>query len=137
MQHVHHQLNFLAILVSAVFIWFLGALWYSPLLFAKPWAAIVGRPMGDKPNGVVRGMVSSFIGDLLLSLVLAHFVIWSRADNFGHGAFIGILSWIGFVVSPLYPQSIYEGRPFLYFGINAGYWLIGLAVAGGLLAVWQ
>ena len=72
----------------------------------------------------------------LLSLVLAHFVIWSRADNFGHGAFIGILSWIGFVVSPLYPQSIYEGRPFLYFGINAGYWLIGLAVAGGLLAVW-
>jgi hypothetical protein len=137
MQHVHHQFNFLAILVSAVFIWLLGALWYSSVLFAKPWSAIIGRPMGDKPKGLVKGMVSSLIGDLLLSLVLDHFVIWSHADNFGHGAFIGLLSWVGFVVSPLYPQSVYEGRPFQYFAINAGYWLISLVVVGGLLAVWR
>ena len=137
MQHIHHELNFLAILVSAGIIWILGALWYSPLLFAKPWVAIVGRQMGEKPKGVVKGMVSSFIGDLLLSLVLAHFVVWAHAHGFGHGAFIGLLCWIGFVVSPLYPQSIYEGRPFRYFAINSGYWLIALGVVGGLLAVWR
>lgn len=137
MQHIHHQLNFLAILVCAGIIWIVGAFWYSPLLFAKPWVAIVGRKMGEKPKGVVKGMVSSFIGDLLLSLVLAHFVLWAHAHNFGHGAFIGFLSWIGFVVSPLYPQSIYEGRPFRYFAINSGYWLIALVVVGGLLAVWN
>jgi hypothetical protein len=135
MQHLHF--HHLAILVSAIILWLLGALWYSPLLFAKPWAAIVGRPMGQKPKGVVHGMIASFIGDLLLAFILAHFVYWSRAANFAHGAFIGCITWIGFVVGPLYPQRIYEGRPFRYFAINAGYWLIGLVIIGGLLAAWR
>ncbi|HTA81008.1 MAG TPA: DUF1761 domain-containing protein, partial [Terracidiphilus sp.] len=80
MQHIHHELNHLAILVSAVILWLLGALWYSPLLFAKPWVEIVGRKMGEKPKGVVKGMIGSFIGDLLLALALDHFIIWSGAN---------------------------------------------------------
>jgi hypothetical protein len=135
MHHLHF--NHWAILVSAVFLWMLGALWYSPALFAKPWVEIVGRKMGEKPKGVVKGMVGSLIGDLLLSLALAHFILWSGAEGFGGGAFIGLICWVGFVLGPLYPQSIYEGRPFKYFAINGGYWLIGLTVAGGLLSVWR
>lgn len=35
---MHHLLfNPWAILVAAVIQWVLGAIWYSPLLFAKPW----------------------------------------------------------------------------------------------------
>jgi len=131
--HFHH----LAIIVSAIVLWLLGALWYSPLLFAKPWVAIIGRQMGEKPKGVVHGMVASFIGDLLLAFILAHFVYWSGGTGFGWGAFIGLIAWIGFVVGPLYPQRIYEGRPFAYFAINAGYWLVGLVIVGGLLAAWR
>jgi hypothetical protein len=135
---MHHlEFNHWALLVSALILWFLGALWYSPLLFAKPWVEIVDRKQGEQPKGVVRAMVGSFIGDLLLALVLAHFVYWSGSQTFGWGAFIGFLAWVGFVLSPLYPQSIYEGRPFKYFAINGGYWLIGLVVVGGLLAVWR
>jgi hypothetical protein len=137
MHHLHNVLNFWAVLVSAVVLWLLGAFWYSPILFAKPWAAIVGRKMGEKPKGVVRGMVSSFIGDLLVGLVLAHFVVWSGSQTAGSGAFIGFASWLGFIAAPAYPQSIYEGRPFKYFAINGGYWLIGLVAVGVLLAVWR
>lgn len=137
MQHVHHFLNPWALLVSALFLWFLGALWYSPLLFAKPWIAIVGRKQGEKPKGVVVGMISSFIGDLILALVLAHLIGWSGARTFGWGAFVGFLSCLGFYLSPLYPQSIYEGRPFRYFAINGGYWLLGMPLVGGLLAIWH
>jgi hypothetical protein len=136
MHHVHHLLNHGALLVSAVFLWLLGALWYSPVLFAKPWIAIVGRKEGEKPKGLVKGMISSFVGDLILSLVLAHFVVWSGATTFAWGAFVGFLSWFGFYISPLYPQSIYEGRPFLYVVINGGYWLVGLIIVGGVLAIW-
>ena len=137
MEHVHHMLNFGAILVSALVLWFLGALWFSPLLFAKPWSAIVGRPMGDKPKGVVHGMISSFIGGLVQALVLAHIVVWAGATNFGHGAFLGFLTWFGFIAAVLYPQRIYESRPFAYFAIVAGYWLIGLVAIGGILAIWR
>lgn len=134
---MHLHLHFLPILVCAVFLWVLGAFWYSPLLFAKPWIAIVGRQKGEKPEGVGHGMIASFIGDLLLAFVLAHFVYWSHGVGFGWGAFIGFLTWVGFVVAPLYPQRIYEGRPFAYFAINSGYWLVGLAIAGGVLAAWR
>ena len=137
MHHVHHMLNFWAILVSAVLLWLLGALWFSPLLFAKPWIAIVGRKMGEKPKGVVHGMVSSFLGGLVQALVLAHIVVWANATNFGHGAFLGFLTWFGFIAAVLYPQRIYEGRPFTYFAIVAGYWLIGLLAIGGILAIWR
>jgi hypothetical protein len=131
------MLNFWAILVSAVVLWILGALWFSPALFAKPWVAVVGRQMGEKPKGVVHGMLSSFIGDLLLALVLDHIVVWAHVDNFGHGAFIGFITWLGFIAAVLYPQRIYEGRPFKYFAIVAGYWFIGLIAIGGILAIWR
>jgi hypothetical protein len=137
MEHIQHMINFWAILVSAVILWLLGALWFSPALFAKPWVAAVGRKMGEQPKGVVHGMLSSFIGDLLTSLVLAHFVIWSHVSGFGHGAFIGFLSWLGFIAAVLYPQRIYEGRSFTYFLIVAGYWFIGLIAIGGILAIWR
>jgi hypothetical protein len=137
MLHIHHMLNFWAILVTAVALWILGALWFSPPLFAKPWAAIVGRPMGDKPKGVVHGMISSFIGDLFVALILTHFVVWAHAASFFHGAFVGFLCWLGFIAAVLYPQRIYEGRPFAYFLITAGYWFFGLILAGGILAVWR
>jgi hypothetical protein len=137
MEHVHHMLNWWAILVSAVVLWILGAFWFSPALFAKPWAAIVGRPMGEKPKGVVHGMISSFIGGFLAALVLDHLVIWGHADGFLHGALLGFIAWLGFIAGVQYPQRIYEGRPFRYFAIVAGYWLIGLVLVGGILAIWR
>jgi len=137
MHHIQHGLNHWAILVSALFLWFLGAAWYSSLLFAKPWIAIVGRKEGEKPKGVVKGMIGSLIGDILLALALNHFVVWSGASTFGWGMLIGFIAWLGFFVAVNYPQHIYEGRPFAYFAINNGYWLIGLLVVGGVLAVWR
>ena len=137
MNHLHHELHFLPILVCALIVWLLGALWYSPVLFAKPWVAIVGRQMGEKPKGLAKGMIGSLIGDLLLAFVMLHFILWSGADSFGWGALIGFICWVGFVVGPLYPQSVYEGRPFTYFAINSGYWLVSLLAVGGLLGVWH
>jgi len=135
MHHLHF--NHLALVAGALILWFLGALWYSPALFAKPWIAIVGRKEGEKPKGLVAGMIGSLIGDLILTFVLAHVIGWSGADSFALGAFVGFICWLGFVVGPLYPQSVYEGRPFTYFAINAGYWFIGLVGVGGMLAVWH
>ena len=137
MQHIHHMFNFWAIFVSALVLWILGAFWFSPALFATPWSTIVGRKMGDKPKGVLHGMVSSFIGGLIQALVLAHIVVWAGATGFGHGAFLGFLAWFGFIAAVLYPQRIYEGRPFAYFAIVAGYWLVGLVIVGGILAIWR
>jgi hypothetical protein len=135
MHHLHF--NHLAVIVSALILWVLGAAWYSPPLFSKPWMALLGVHPDKGKKGIVPGMISSFIGDLLLSFVLAHMVLWSGAESFGMGAFIGCIVWLGFFAAPNFPQGIYERRPFKLFAINNGYWLVGLLLCGGLLAVWH
>ncbi len=138
MEHIHHQLNHLAIVASAVILWALGAAWYSPALFAKPWMALLGiQKDPSKQKDLMGGMIASFIGDLVLALVLAHFVAWSGASTIGWGAFVGFLAWFGFIAAPNFPQGIYEGRPFKLFLINAGYWFVGLLIVGALLAIWH
>jgi hypothetical protein len=143
---IHLQtLNYLAIVVSAVILWVLGAIWYSPALFAKPWMELLGIKKGEgKQSGLILGMVASFIGDLVLSFILAHIIIWANAFGFAKSAFgfanggvLGVLVWIGFIAAPNLPQGIYEGRPFKLFAINGGYWLVGLFIVGGLLAAWR
>lgn len=135
--HLHH-LNHWAILVSALIQWVLGAVWYSPALFAKPWMKLLGiTPDPSKRKSMIFGMIASFIGSLILSLVLLHTILWSGASTWGMGAFIGFLSWLGFIAAPNFAQGIYEGRPFKLFAINTGYWLVGLLITGSLLAVWR
>ncbi len=136
--HPLHGINHLALLVSALIQWFLGALWYSPVLFAKPWMAMVHPPSGaEKKKTLAAGMIASFIGSLILSFVLWHVVAWAGADTWLSGALVGFVAWAGFIASPLFAQGIYESRPFKLFAINTGYWLVGLLISGGLLAVWR
>ena len=136
MHHLHF--NHLAILVSALIQWFLGAAWYSPALFAKPWMAMVGlSPETSKKSSMIAGMIASFIGSLVLSFVLAHFILWAGATTLTWGALIGFITWAGFIAAPLSAQYIYESRPFKLFAINTGYWLVALLASGCLLAVWR
>ena len=135
--HHLHNFNYWAILVAALFQWFLGALWYSPPLFAKPWAAMLGIKMDGEKKGLATGMIASILCDLLLCFVLAHIILWSGAASFARGALAGFIVWCGFFVAPNLPQGIYERRPFKLFAINNGYWLVGLLVSGGILAFWR
>jgi hypothetical protein len=140
MDSFHHlqHMNHWAILVSALIQWFLGAAWYSPALFAKPWMKLLGiTPDPSKRKSMVFGMVSSLIASLILSFVLLHFILWSNASTWATGAFVGLISWLGFIAAPSFAQGIYEGRPFKLFAINTGYWLVGLLITGALLAVWR
>jgi hypothetical protein len=134
MHHLH--LNHMAILVAALIQFFLGALWYS-LFFAKPWMALTGHTPGERPKGAIVAMFSSFIGGLILSLVLAHVVAWSGVGTVGWGAVIGFICWLGFIAAPLLSETLYEKRPYRLFAINSGYWLVSLLISGALLAVWQ
>ncbi|MGA2807391.1 MAG: DUF1761 domain-containing protein [Terracidiphilus sp.] len=134
MHHLHF--NHLAILVAALIQFFLGALWYS-LFFAKPWMALTGHTPGEKPKGAAVAMLSSFIGSLILSFMLAHVVIWSGADSVGWGLIIGFICWLGFIAVPLFSETIYERRPYKLLAINSGYWLVALLASGALLAVWH
>jgi hypothetical protein len=102
-----HPLNNLAILVSAIILWILGAIWYSPLLFSKPWMELVGaKREPGKRDGLLLGMTASLICDLVLSLILSMLIMWSNATGFKYGAVIGVLVWMGFIAATNLPQGL-------------------------------
>jgi hypothetical protein len=136
MHHLHFHLW--AVLACSVLLWLLGAAWYSPATFAKPWMAMLKiEPDPSKRGGIFSAMFASLVGDLLTAFVMAHLIGWSHADTFGWGALVGFVAWLGFFAAPNFPQGLYERRPFGLFLINNGYWLVGLVVVGGVLAIWR
>ena len=124
------------ILIAAVVEWLLGALWYG-LVFRKSWLTLAGFSETNKPKNGAMTMVSSFIACLLLTFVIAHVVAWAGAITFTGGAKLGIICWLGFMAPPLFTQHIAENRRANLFAINAAYWLLVMAIGGGLVAAFH
>jgi len=124
------------IVIAAVIEWLLGALWYG-LMFRKSWMAMAGFSETNKPKNGAMTMVCSLIACLLLTYVIAHVVGWAGAMTFTQGAKFGIICWVGFMAPPLFTQHIAENRRANLFAINAAYWLLVMAIGGGLTAAFR
>jgi hypothetical protein len=124
------------IVISAVAQCFLGALWYG-VIFKKSWRKLVGLAEDQKPKNQIFGVAASLIGCFILSFVLAHILGWAAKTTAMDGASIGIICWFGFMAPPLFVQHVFENRPANLFAINAGYWLLAMALGGAILAAFH
>lgn len=130
------HLNYPAVVVAALIQCVIGVLWYG-VFFKKSWSSLLGFKEGEKPKGAVFATVSSFVASILLCFVLANVMLLVSRQTFIAGLSIGIVCWLGFMAPPMFAQHIYERRPANLFAINAAYWLVAMAIGGGVLAVWR
>ena len=128
------------VIVAAAIQWVVGALWYG-VVFKKRWTMLAGQAGEAKPRRAVFEMVSAFILSVVLCAVLANVIVGlsnlllKGLVTFRVGASISVLCWFGFIAPPMLTQSIFERRPVNLFAINAGYWVVSMAISGGVLAV--
>jgi len=135
------RINYAAVAASAAGYWVLGALWYSPLLFARPFIALKGWT----PEEVAAVQAAShateigvaFAGSLVLAYVLAHCVKFTGAETARGGMLTGFWLWLGLVLTTNLDTVLFEGRPLGLYLINNGYHLAGMLSMGALLAVWR
>jgi hypothetical protein len=131
------RLNYLAVLVSALMYWWLGALWYGEL-FSTQWMALenltpaLARGTGD----VALPYIITFILNLLIATVLAMLCSWRNANTAARGAAVGVLLWIGILGPVAFTTYMYEMRSKELFAINEFYPLVGLCLMGGILGAW-
>jgi Protein of unknown function (DUF1761) len=130
------DLNWIAILVAALVPIVLGALWYSPVLFADPWLRAVGRTP-EELGGAAVGYALSVVSAVLSAYVLARIVKWAEVDDLWNGALVGLLVWTGFVATVLAVTTFFGGRPRTLWLINAGYQLVALVLMGAILGAWE
>lgn len=134
------DLNYIAIFVAAVASMTLGFLWYGPV-FGKKWIALMGFTKEQMDSAKAKGMTASygiaFLGSLLTSYVLAHFVSYLNANDISGGLQIGFWIWLGFVATVALGSVLWEGRSWKLYGLNMGYQLANFLTIGAILAVWQ
>ena len=126
-----------AIVVSAVAMFALGGLWYSPLLFANAWARESGTPNEHNPDPKAQ---ARFFLILLALLMLAAAVLdciitsWAPGPGLGHGLAVGFIGG-ALATAVIGMDTLFERKSLRLFFINSGYYLIGFCAAGVILAL--
>ena len=139
------NINFLAVIVTALVPMALGSVWYSPTSpTGKKWMKLVEMPTEHMNNSegkkrAMQGYLGSFIGSIVMSYVLAILLSNLAAVTFFGGAMLGVTIWFGFMATSSLSEYLFSVKPKpwgLYF-IGNGYNLIALFFMGGILAIWH
>jgi hypothetical protein len=138
-----HQLNWLAILVAAISTMVVGFLWYSPILFAKPWMREMGYDPDDKAKiqemqksaGPAYG--GSFVASLFSAFTLALILHALGVQNLQIGLMLSFHVWLGFVATVQFTGALFMKQSMKLFAINTGYQLVCYLVMGAILTLWH
>ncbi len=134
MQELHF--NFFAIVTAALVTFAVGGLWYSPILFARPWmreCGLTDEQTRQAPLARVFGL--SFLAALVMSVNLAAFLGAKATLSFG--LFAGAATGIGWVAMSLGVTYLFEQRSLKLWLIDAGYQALSYTLMGGILGAWH
>jgi hypothetical protein len=137
--------NYLAVLAAAAVMFILGGLWYSPILFVKRWLALQGRTEEQmRAQAVAANMpvmyASAFGCALITAIVMAHILSHMASimpTGAVHGAFFGLMAWVGFAAPTSYATALFSGKPKQLWLIDTMYNLVSFMLAGLILAAWR
>jgi len=131
-------INWLAAIVAGAIYFGLGALWYSPVLFANLFMKYRGLTSEQiQGSGTPTDYLLALVTDLIAALVLAVFVNLANATTFLDGLGIGLVIALGFAATSALKYTIFSGPHKALWVIYTGYQLVGFAIMGVILALWQ
>ena len=130
-------LNWLAIIVSTLVFFGLGAIWYTPLAFGKMWMKETGitQEAAQKAN-LPKVMGLTLLFTFIMAVNLAMFL---NDPNIGasEGAMYGLFTGFGWIAMSIFVTGQYEFRSTRYMLIHAGYNIVGLTLMGVILGAWK
>jgi hypothetical protein len=136
-------INLWAVLVCALATMVVGFLWYSPLLFAKPWMVLMGIDPNDKAKiaemqkSAGPSYTLSMLASVASAMVLGKIVALATVNSPLYGMKIGIAVWLGFVTTVQLTNSLFTKQPAKLYAINTGYQLVCYIVMGAILGAWR
>ena len=134
------EVNYLAVIVATLVYFALGAVWYSAL-FGKIWAK--GKEeMGIKITRPDKGMMvtmmlKSFAWNLLCVFSMAYLIHAFNAYNTTTALKLGLAGGAGLSLASLGMTANWGGTKTIVLVIDAGYQIIGIAIASMILGCWH
>lgn len=133
------DIHWLAVLVAALAYFALGALWYSKILFAPKWLALlkIGASNPNATEGMAAIMFTSFLTILVSCIGIAILASYLHLSLLSQGVKLGALTGICFGTTSISNSYLYEKRPLGLHYINGGYTLIGHIIAAVIICIWH
>ena len=135
-------INFWGVLVASVATMVIGFLWYSPVLFARPWMRLMGYDPDDKAKlaemqkGAGKMYGITFVATIVSAAVLAKIIDLTSVNTILYGMKVGFGVWLGFVMTVQLTGALFTKQPTKLFLINTGYQLVCYMGMGAILAKW-
>lgn len=136
METLISSINWLAVLVGSLVYFILGALWYSPLMFANIWMKLRGLVADEmeSPNPII--FLYSFVLQAIAVFSLGLFLSALSINSASEGAFIGLAVGLGFVFTTAGSTGIFTKLSLPLHFLDNGYHVVGLTIAGYILGWW-
>lgn len=131
------EVNYVAVLLAAVVSMAVGFLWYSPIMFAKPWMKLMGYTadsMKEAQKEMAKTYGISFVLSIVTAYVLYHVMMLS--ENYFHytrlmtGLSSAFWMWFGFIAPVQLTDMLFGKKKRDLFVINTGYQLAALMAMG-------
>jgi len=126
--------------VAAIIPMIVGFLWYGPMLFQNAWMKSLNFTEKDIQGGNMPAIfgiayVMAFIMSFFISYVVRHDpeTLSQFVHGLMHGAMLGVMMAMPVLVS----NSLFERKSTKNILINVGYWIVTIALMGGLLGAWR
>jgi hypothetical protein len=126
-----------SIVVAAIVVWVLGAVWYTAL--ADPWMAGIGKTreqLMQQAGSPAMAYIVGFVAILVMCYLVAALLARVSASSFASGARIGALAAL-LPAACIALNYAFEMRPLSLWLINAAYVIVGLAIAGAIIGGWS
>ncbi len=130
-------INHPAVIVCAVANLALGALWYSPIMFYRPWKEannLTDEQLKRLNPAKVYGL--TFLFSVLICYNMAFFLGDPETDA-TWGATAGFLAGFGFSALIFAIIGLFEMRSWRYILINGGFITVYFTLVGFILGLWR
>lgn len=134
-------LNWLAVVVGAVVYFVIGALWFAPQVFGKPWMAAIGwdesRPRPEMNPVSYAGPAIFYLVSAIATGLLA---AATGTDNLTEGITLGLVVGLGYALVVTTTDAVFDPnkpKPWTWFAISGAYHVLSLALVGAIIGAWQ
>ena len=134
------NVNWLSMVIATIIPSIVGFIWYSKALFGQAWMDSIGMTE-EKRKSANMPLIMGI--SLVLSFLLSFFLLnfnnspadqdTVAFDTFQHGAWHGAFVGLIIIAPVIVSNGLFEQKGWKNILINLGYWVISLALMGGVL----
>jgi hypothetical protein len=130
--------NYWAILTAAVACFIFEAVWYS--IFLQTWLHGIGRTkewlMSTGVNPALQ-YATALVSAAVMATAISCVTQLTGPQTALRGMRVGVLLWLGFVLTTFSTGYIFEVRPWSLLGVDCGFWLVGAILMGAIVGGWK